>query len=158
MPPQKRKFCMGRKTHSTTQKKAKRQKETVEEQELRRMNDRLSTAQGRSIETVQQQELQRDNNRLSTSRTRTNEMVLQTSRRQEQDRRSKALARAQEHSNSNRMAFTYDPSDPLTLAKIGQMDKKCRHCAALKFNGETKECGAVMAKSSLPLSQSYHPC
>ena len=51
---------------------------------------------------------------------------------------ARALARAQEHNNANRVAFTYDPADRTTHADIGRMEQVCTHCSAYKFKGETK--------------------
>uniref|UniRef100_UPI0035901195 uncharacterized protein n=1 Tax=Myxine glutinosa TaxID=7769 RepID=UPI0035901195 len=79
----------------------------------------IQTQANRQYETAEQQVQRLETNNISTSQARASETVGQ-------------------HRHSNSMAFTYDRGNPVNFANVGQMNDKCRHCAAMKFNGETK--------------------
>ena len=62
---------------------------------------------------------------------------------------NRALTRA----SLNRLAFEYDPEIDYSshvLIMIGSMDKKCQHCHAFKYKGESAGLCCASGKISLP--------
>ena len=140
--PQKRKSSIGPKAAAAKQKHMKRQQETEEEQDARLNEQAQRQQQQRQNETEEERSARLNEQAHRQQQRRANETEEECDARLEAMRHrtaeARALARAQEHNNANRVAFTYDPADPTTHADIGRMDQVCTHCSAYKFKGETK--------------------
>jgi len=123
--PRKRKSSIGPKAAAAKRKHMKRQQETEEEQDVRLNEQAQWQQQQRQNETEEERSARLNEQAHRQQQRRANETEEECDARLEAMRHrtaeARALARAQEHNNANRVAFTYDPADPTTHADIGQV-------------------------------------
>jgi hypothetical protein len=129
MPP-KRKSSLGRKKPDAKRKKEERARETPEETESRRVMNLAQTTAARASETPEQ-----------------------TATRRSRDTSCHKGAKDAKWAFMNRAAFNYDPKENFAdhdLINIGRMSIVCKHCQALKWEGETDGMCCSNGKVKLP--------
>lgn len=144
-----RKQSIGRSTRKSIQVRGQRANETLEERQIRIEKNRLRNRQSRAVESNEQREwrLRQLNLRASTSRAA--ESAEQRDARREKD--LLRIARSRGKTSLKLEAFNYSEHPDVV---IGQMDRVCSHCKALKFTRETPGMccsnGKVVLPANLP--------
>lgn len=124
---------IGRSTRKANQKRVQRLNQNPGEQSLRKERNRLHMYQSRENATVELRELHNELNRLAMRQTRTS-------------------AANSDRLNFDRLAFHYNPTADYNSHNniaIGNMDKVCTHCKALKYKNEAPGLCCVNGKVKL---------
>lgn len=152
--PRRRRTNIGRSTRRS-QDVARHRHSSTPQQQSQVLEDRRL-----SIEQHREQESQYERNErvslLQSARIEARQLALNTNRTDEQlaNRIRMQATRALQLSSFNRIAFQYDPSidySSHTKIAIGDMDKVCQHCHALKFKNETPGMCCSSGKLVLPV-------
>lgn len=128
-----------------------RSSESLEERNTRLRANRLRNSQARLTESVEERNTRLESVRLRTSQARSSESIEE--RQTRLDRRRVNNAAAGRNTELSLAAFRYNSSfDYSHHAKviIGNMNKGCGHCGALKFKNETPGMCCSNGKVKLP--------
>lgn len=140
-----------RNQHQQARASARRDAETPRQEQLRLEQQRAISAAGREVETPQQCQLRNQEERSRSTIRRNVEASPAREQRQAIDRNRHAQSR--ERTELNMAAFNYDPKFNYEHHRnilIGQMDKVCRHCQAIKYEKETPGMCCSNGKVKLP--------